>query len=377
MELQYRQGHDDFALTPLLYTQVTQFDIENTSSAKGTRLYAEPGITFPMRWAGGFLTPTAKLRSVTYNLDDQHRLPTAGADSVGATVPMFSLNGGLYFDRDSNWFGADYNHSFEPRLYYLYSESEDQSDQPLFDTGQRTFDYSQLFRESRFTGVDRIDDADQVSIGITTRFTNKVTGIETFNASIGQIRYFKDREITTNGNTLIEDSSEVAGELMWRPIEGLINRVSILYDHREHFVKQGNYKMTYRGDNNVIFNLGATYRNGDKTINTATGEETDTTTRQSNISTIFPISNHWSAMVKFNYDHTNGRELEQMVALSYESCCWKTSILYQEGIDATNEIDRGFFIEFQLKGLAGSGNQVNAILSESIEGYNERELYEH
>jgi LPS-assembly protein len=377
MELQYRQGYEDFALSPLFYSQLTQFDIEDTAKAKGTRLYAEPGVTYPMRWAGGFLTPTAKIRSVTYKLDDEHRLPTANEDNVGATAPMFSLDGGLYFDRDSNWFGSEYTHSLEPRLYYLYSEFEDQSDQPLFDTGQRTFDYNQLFRESRFTGVDRIDDANQISMGITTRFTNKATGIETFNASLGQIRYFKDRETTTNGSTLIEDSSEVAGELMWQPVDGLKNRVSILYDHREHFVKQGTYKMTYRGDNNVILNLGATYRNGNKSIDASTGEEIDSATRQSNVSTIFPISRHWSAMAKFNYDHTNERELEQIAGLSYESCCWKTSILYQEGIDVNNEIDRGFYIEFQLKGLGGSGNKINSILSDSIQGYNERELYEH
>lgn len=377
MELQYRQGSEEFSLTPLFYTQLTQFDIEDTARAKGTRLYAEPGVTFAMRWAGGFLTPTAKVRSVTYKLDDEHTLPSASEDSVGASVPMFSLDSGLYFDRDSNWFGSEYNHTLEPRLYYLYSEFEDQSDQPLFDTGQRTFDYNQLFRESRFTGVDRIDDSNQISMGVTTRFINKATGIENFNASIGQIRYFKNREVTTNGTALIEDSSEVAGELMWQPIDGLRNRVSILYDHREHFVKQGAYKMSYIGDNNVIFNLGATYRNGNKSIDASTGEEIDSATRQSNVSTIFPISRHWSAMAKFNYDHTNERELEQIAGLSYESCCWKTSILYQEGIDANNEIDRGFYIEFQLKGLGGSGNTINSILSESIEGYNERELYEH
>jgi LPS-assembly protein len=377
IELQYRQGYEDFVLSPLLYSQLTEFDIDDTTRSKGTRLYAEPGLTYPMRWAGGFLTPTAKVRSVSYKLDDEHRLPTANEDSVGATVPMFSLDGGLYFDRDSNWFGSEYTHSLEPRLYYLYSEFEDQSDQPLFDTGQTTFDYNQLFRESRFIGVDRIDDADQLSIGVTTRFTNKATGVETFNASLGQIRYFKDRETTTSSNPIIEDSSEIAGELMWQPIDGLKNRLSILYDHRTQVVKQGSYKMTYRGDNNIVFNLGASYRNGRELVDAVTGEEIDTTTRQSNVSTIFPISNHWSAIARLNYDHTNERELEQIAGLTYESCCWKTSILYQEGIDADNEIDRGFYIEFQLKGLGGSGNKINSILSDSIEGYNERELYEH
>lgn len=376
MELQYRPKSEKFQLSGLFYSQLAEFDIDNTALTKGTRVYAEPGVTFPMTWAGGFLTPTAKIRSVAYKLDDEHGLPVANEDSVGASAPMFSLDGGLYFDRDSNWFGSDYNHSFEPRLYYLYSEYKDQTDQPLFDTGLRTFDYNQLFRESRFTGVDRIDDANQVSIGITTRFTDKKTGIERFNASIGQINYLDHNTIETN-SILPESSSELAGELMWQPIDGLRNRVSIIYDHREHFVRQGSYKATYRAKNNIVFNLGASYINGTESIDATTGEEVDTTTRQSNVSTIFPISRHWSVMAKFNYDHTNERELEQVAGLTYESCCWKTSILYQEGIDVNNEIDRGFYIEFQLKGLGGSGNKINSILSDSIQGYNERELYEH
>jgi LPS-assembly protein len=376
MELQYRQGSEEFKLAGLLYAQLSEFDIDNKALAKGTRLYAEPGITFPMVWSGGFLTPTAKIRTVAYELDDEFGLPVENEDSVGASAPMFSLDGGLYFDRDSNWFGADYNHSLEPRLYYLYSEFKDQTDQPIFDTGLRTFDYNQLFRESRFTGVDRIDDANQVSIGITTRFTDKKTGIERFNASIGQISYL-DHDTTETNAILPKSSSEFAGELMWQPIDGLRNRLSIIYDHRESSVRQGSYTVTYRGEKNVIFNLGASYIKGSEFLDAITGEEIDTTTRQSNVSTIFPISNHWSAIARLNYDHTNERELEQIAGLTYESCCWKTSILYQEGIDADNEIDRGFYIEFQLKGLGGSGNKINSILSDSIEGYNERELYEH
>jgi LPS-assembly protein len=384
LNLVYRPNFNQFAFSGLLNAQFTSFDINDDNRTKGSRLYAEPGITYPMRWQGGFLLPTAKVRAVTYNLDDESPVPIDGEKQVGTTAPMFSLDGGLYFDRDSSWFGVDYIHSLEPRLYYLYSSFEEQEDQPLFDTTESTFSYNQLYRETRYTGYDRIDDADQLSVGVTTRFINAETGVENFNASIGQIRYFKDREVTLGRNipAAEEKYSDVAAELTWEPIRGFRHRLTILYAPREKLVNQGNYKLTYRTNNNLIVNLGASYIRQASGIDSTSlfgdaGELADFTTRQSEFSTILPITDHWTAFAKIAYDQANSRTLEEMLGLAYESCCWKVSILYQEGIDPTGNTDSRLFLEFQLKGLGGSGNTINAILADSIQGYQERELYEH
>lgn len=381
IEVDFRGYSSAFSFNSLLYSQITQFEIENKARAKGTRLYAEPGINYPMVWSGGFIIPTAKLRSVNYQLDDNHILRN-NEDSPNTTAPMISIDSGMYFDRDVTLFGNEYTQSLEPRLYYLYSEFEDQTDQPIFDTADRTFSYSQLFRDSRFTGNDRIDDANQISIGLTTRFTNKATGRNYFSASLGQITYFEDRLVSRNSSIDISKRSEFAGSLSWQPSQYINHSLSVLYDESQHIVTRGSYKLTYRPNSNMIFNLGSSYRRGEEVVDSTgafgeIGETADSTIDQYNVSTILPMTKNWSAIAKLNYDKTGDRALEQIAGLVYESCCWKTSVLYQEGIDLNNEIDRGLFIEFQLKGLGGSGNRINSILSESIEGYNERELYEH
>ena len=102
----------------------------------------------------------------------------------------------MFFERDLNWFNTNLIQTLEPRVYYLWQEFDDQSQLPRFDASNLTFGYTQLFRGNRFSGLDRIGDANQVSAGVTTRFLDQATGQEYFRFSIGEIFYLKDRRVT-------------------------------------------------------------------------------------------------------------------------------------------------------------------------------------
>ncbi len=93
--------------------------------------------------------------------------------------------------------------------------------QPVFDSAELTFSYGQLYRDTRFSGHDRLDDANQLSAGVTTRFFDNTTGEERLNASIGQIFYLKDRKIRLNSTdpVLAEATSPIAGESIGSPIQ--------------------------------------------------------------------------------------------------------------------------------------------------------------
>ena len=134
-----------------------------------------------------------KIKHLTYDLDDP--IVVGGDDSPSATVPVAIIDAGLFFERDTTWF-RNALQTFEPRLYYLNSDFEEQSAQPDFDTSELTFSYQQLFRDDRFSGGDRIGDADQLTIGLTSRLIDKDTGAERLRGSIGQIFYFKDRYVS-------------------------------------------------------------------------------------------------------------------------------------------------------------------------------------
>ena len=133
------------------------------------------GSASALNWSWGFLKPSLKYAYTQYDLDLDGRGQSTLASyesfdsSQNRSVPIFSVDSGLYLDRNQ-WFGKDYRQTLEPRLFYLYVPEEDQDDIPIFDTGESSFSYSSLWRENRFSGKDRIGDANQVSLGVTSRW---------------------------------------------------------------------------------------------------------------------------------------------------------------------------------------------------------------
>ena len=206
----YRGDRLPFDFDPIVLAQYSNFDSDDELRVTGERIYAEVGTTYPMLWQQGFFTPTAKYRYLEYDLDNQlileDKTPSAGSG-------LLSLDGGLFFERQTVLAGRNLLQTLEPRVYYLYSEFDDQTAQPSFDSAELTFSYNQLFRETRFSGRDRLDDANQVSLGITTRFISEETGVEQFSASLGQIFYLEDREVRLNpiAPPLEQSGSEIAG----------------------------------------------------------------------------------------------------------------------------------------------------------------------
>ena len=173
----------------------------------------EPRVRLPFVRPWGFATLAGGLRYTRYDLRDASPLIDAKPER---DIGFASVDTGLYFERDLEWFATPLVQTLEPRLFYLYQEFEDQSQLPRFDTSELTFSYSQLYRDNRFSGLDRIGDANQLSVGVTTRFINSQTGREYLRASIGEIVYFDDRAVTLSGAISADDrhgTSALASQL--------------------------------------------------------------------------------------------------------------------------------------------------------------------
>ncbi len=105
------------------------------------------------------------------------------------TLPIFSVDSGMSFERDTTLGGRNFVQTLEPRLYYLYIPFRDQTQLPVFDTALKDFDFTSIFSENKFSGGDRINDANQITAGVTTRLLDPVTGAERMRALVGQ-RYY-------------------------------------------------------------------------------------------------------------------------------------------------------------------------------------------
>ncbi|MDP5053403.1 MAG: LPS assembly protein LptD [Congregibacter sp.] len=371
---QYRSQGTPFALNPIGMLQYSNFDTDAAELATGQRLYGEAGVTYPMSWQYGFLRSTAKYRALQYALNRQ----IGDLDeNPGALAGLASVDGGLFFERRAQLVDKNVVQTLEPRVFYLYSQYDEQTDQPDFDSAELTFNYNQLFRDTRFSGRDRLDDANRMSIGLTTRFLDESSGEELFNASIGQIVYFNNRRVRLNAGApeLDRSNSELAGEFNFYPNDRLSVRSNLQYDPSTRKMNAGNLLASYTRRNDTVFNAGYTFRRPIALVGN------QPTTDQVNLSTYYPISNNWRFFMAWNYSLEANRSVEDMIGIEYDSCCWQVRLLHLRYFDTVRgEIpdfdspnlnrENATQIQFVLKGLGGFGTGVDQLMGDMIQGFN-------
>ena len=369
----YRPDGTPFEIDPIFLAQYSTFDSDD-ERVTGNRLYTEAGLAYPMLWTYGFLRPTAKYRFLKYDLNQHENFEDNNPDAGAALV---NLDGGLYFDRSTTLFGNSILQTLEPRLYYLYSEYDEQTDQPDFDSAELTFTYNQLFRDTRFSGRDRIDDANQVSVGLTTRFIDEEDGREEFSASIGQIFYLRDRKVRLKAEdeALEAGGSELAAEATYYPNKRLSARTSLIWDPYSDRMNSGNFFASYTRENGSIFNLGYTYR---RPLTTVVTEQS--ATEQAHVSFYTPAGRNWRLFAAMNYSVEANTSVEDMFGVEYDSCCWKVRLLYLRYYDNASgenpdfndpllEREDSTQIQIVLKGMGGFGSRASSIMEDMIRGF--------
>ena len=372
---QWRGNQRWAGVQPIGQVQYSRFDSDGVR-VTGDRLYAEAGLSYPKAWSWGFFRATAKYRTVSYDLNEPLALPEDKPDSGSG---VFSLDGGLLFERKTSLGGVGMTQTLEPRVFYLYSQYEQQTGQPDFDTAELTFSYNQLFRDTRFSGHDRLDDANQLAVGLTTRFFADSDGRERLNASIGQLFYFKDRQVRLGpaDPALTEDTSATAVELTWLPSETWTFRSSILYDSNENRFDAASIQLNHRPGDGRVFNLGYTLREPPPSLLSRP------VTEQANISAYYPINDNWRLFGAIEYSLEANEAVEDMLGFEYDGCCWQARLLYMRYIDTAGgfapdfsdpnlERENAVQFQFSLKGMGGFGRRVENLLTDMIRGFNDR-----
>ena len=386
-------------------------NIVGLARANGTRLNLAPSMSLPMTSSYGFVTPTLKYMYTQYDLDlDSQGKSTllAGEDyksSQNRSVPIASVDSGLYFDRNTNWFGTNYRQTLEPRAFYLYVPERNQEDIPVFDTSENTFSYSSLWRDNRFSGSDRVGDENKLSLGLTSRWIED-NGFERQRVSIGQAYYFQDRKVQLPGiaddrKDSTSSVSPYALEYAYRFNRDWRATADYNWDPETRSPRSGSAMMHYQPEDNPnkVVNLGYRYRNDQVIYNQYTGKWQmggDYLTpgqngyikdyykiQQHDFSVIWPIVPQWNAISRWQYDYNRNRTLEAFGGFEYDNCCWKLRLIsrywvsndeYTQEAPLNEKGDHGLFLQVVLKGLGGVvGTKVESFLDKGIQGYRERE----
>ncbi len=342
-----------------LNSELVEFAHDDKAKPVGSRITVRPGIQWPLSGAAWFFNPAIKLSHTQYNIRQNNGIKSSISDR---NLPISSIDTGLFFERTLS---NGLLQTLEPRLYYLNVPYRQQNNIPLFDTSTPNFSLAQLFRDNRFTGGDRIGDANQLTLALSSRLLNPDTGEENIRASIGQIFYFQDRRVSINGTTNTLKQSDIIAELDTQR-GALSTNIEVQWDtHNNRFSKE-NYFLHYQTDNRHIFNIGYRKR---LTNNVLDIEQTDT-------SISIPLSHQLSAYARWNYSLKDKKNIDTIGGFSYDSCCWSIQLLAQQHLKNStsnnNAYDNSVLIQFVLKGLGNlSGNKARTTLEQSIYGYHD------
>ncbi len=334
------------------------------NNVEGFRLDLFPSLTYPMQSISGYVKPKVGLRYTQYQLNKNNSFNK----SPNRVLPVFSLDSGLYFDKEGKFLDHTYSQTLEPRLFYLYVPKEDQSDLPVFDTSiyDLSSSYATLFYEDRFSGPDRMGDSNQVTLSLTSRFNIHGTNIRG-HATLGQAFFMEDREIVLPGHAIkTEAYSPIIVEYNLTPFRHMFVTGNYQWDYENKITRKFTVNAQYRPSQDKVLNLN--YR----VVRVPSGiiGVANTSIEQTDASFSWPLGKDWNVIGRWNYDLPRKKSIEMFAGVEYNSCCWAFRAVSRRFLTNLNgDFQTGFFLQFELKGLAGVGQLTVDFLTQQIPGY--------
>jgi LPS-assembly protein len=275
---------------------------------------------------------------------------------MSRSIPTFSLDSGLVFERDITYGGKKMTQTLEPRLFYVYTPYHDQSNFPTFDTDTATFNFTQIFSENRFVGSDRIGDANQLTAAITSRFLD-ANGAEALRLAFGQRFYFKDQRVQLDSSTPVVDSrSDILLAATGRISETWTFDSAVQYNTDNRRVISETYTAQWVPGAKKVLNVGYRY--------------TRDSFKNAEISGQWPMFDRWYGVGRISYSLQDKKILESLAGLEYKADCWVFRTGAQRWVTTSTKASTQIFFQLELNGLShlGVGSPLEAMKS-SIAGY--------
>src|SRR5262249_3484321 len=257
--------------------------------------------------------------------------------------------------------------TLEPRLLYLYVPYRNQDQLPLFDTGLPDLDPVELFRNNRYVGADRVGDANQISMGLTSRLVDSRSGRQFVTATIGQIYYFRDPRVllqpqVINGITVVpgevprvDNRSDFVAQLALTAFEDWSADVGLQWNPQSSQTERSEVNIQYKPSGQKVINVGYRFQRD--------------VLEQAEVSGSWPVSDAWNIFLRGIYSIKDNKPLERFAGFEYRACCWRARLGAPSFVSSrTGASDTGVDPQLGLHGLARVGVPLDSFLITSIPG---------
>jgi len=354
-------------------------------SFDGTRYSSYNTIRYPIIRPGWYITPKVGLHLSHYNTrwngfgppgaawDPGKNRYQDGPKSQSRVLPIMSLDAGMTFERPTRLFGNDAVQTLEPRLYYLRVPYRDQSNLPVYDTSLATFNIAQAFDENIFSGGwDRIANANQLTVGLTSRWMDADSGFERLSLTAAQRIYFDDQRVTLN--TRHNRRTDRKSDYLVGAQAALTDKFRVSFDAQFNPDSRQRNRMAagIKWEPKRLATVSATYRY-DRDLNALMyHNEPDPSKRREriSISAQWPFSSNWYGLGRYDYSFSESRSTQSIVGVEYKGdCCWAARAVLQRYAVSRRDVNTAFFFQLELTGLGSLGTDAMGLLKDHIVGY--------
>lgn len=348
-----------------LAVEDTDFRHPDPGHLEARRTVIYPKITLPFVRPGYYLKPKFGMHMTRYAFGQ----PVAGlGERFDRRVPIVSVDSGLVFERQIEGFGRKQVQTLEPRLYYLWVPYRDQSDLAAagvnFDTGVVDFNFAQIFAENPFSGHDRIADANQATLALTSRLLDETGGQEYFRAMLGQRFYFREQGVTLNlaDAPRTEKKTDILGAVTGELLPNTFVDAAAQYNPSGSRFERFNTAVRFQPAAQRVLNVAYRFSR----LQTA---PFDIDVRNIDVSGQWPILGRWQAVGRYNYSLKEDRVIESLGGVEYFSGCWSTRLVVQQFATSTSEYKTAIFLQLELTDFGKLGTNPMDAISRGIPGY--------
>ena len=352
----YANGRWELSLPalPLMYgfdSEATDF--RRSEGVEGWRVDATPQLSLNYAAPGYFVRPGLALDGTWYRLRDAAPGVNATPDRV---LPIASFDTGMQFERESGSHGQR-RITLEPRLMYLYVPYRNQADLPVFDTAEPDLNWIELFRTNRYTGIDRVSDANQLSAGVTTQLYSSQSGTRFLSTTLGQTFYFTSPRVTLPDEAPIEHhTSDLIAQVELQAFRNWNTSLGVQWDPKEDQASRAEAHVRYQPAPQSVINAGYRFQRDRM--------------EQVDLSAAWPVVDHWRVYGRWLYSLRDDQSIERFAGFEYDSCCWRVRAVARDYVSRrSGDRDRSIYLQLELKGLSSVGQAADAFLERAIRGY--------
>ncbi len=360
----------------------------------GTRFTSYSAISYPIVRPGWYITPKVGLHFAQYETNwytdrngpgffPQNRDPNARRRSQSRTLPIFSIDSGMTFERDSSFFGNAAKQTLEPRLYYLYIPHREQSSVPVYDTSVSQFGFGTAFTENRYSGGwDRINNANRVTLGLTSRWLDADTGVERLAVQVAQSFSFEPQKVTLSDyERLANNRSEFLAAVSARLTDKFNTEAAVQYDPYEKKIAQSTVSL--RWNPKRLTSLSVSYRYQRDPFErdvSSTGGPRDYSYQLPGKENLvvagqWPLTEKLNAVGRLDYSIKESRSTQTIAGLEYRGqCCWAARLLFQRYAVARDKTNTQVYFQLELSGLGALGSDPMNTIRKNIPGYESTEV---